>query len=43
MGFRMLITFRLKFGINKYIKEVGCIICPKETYCLKKNIIQRNS
>lgn len=38
MGFRMLTMFGIKFGIEKYIKGVGCIICPKEMNCFKKNI-----
>ena len=38
MGFRMLTMFGIKFGIEKCIKGVGRIICPKEMNCFKKNI-----
>lgn len=38
MGFRMLTTFSIKFGIGRYIKALGHIVCPKEMSHFKENI-----
>lgn len=43
MGFRVLTMFSVKFGIRRYIKGMGHIVCPKEMNHFKNEPSQSES